>query len=76
MLSLCMRGKTQQVTGSILAHPLSFGEVPALFDIMSRLPATADYQAMEHFVARLLKKRETTTPKNNWDLCSFLVRTK
>ena len=51
----------------------SFGEVPALFDILSVLPATKDYQAMERTAAKYLKDRVKANPLNTWDLCSFFV---
>ncbi|EKM59212.1 uncharacterized protein PHACADRAFT_25314 [Phanerochaete carnosa HHB-10118-sp] len=51
----------------------AFGEVPALFDIISSLPVAKNYRQMEKLAEKILKKRLKTSPPNEWDLCSFLL---
>ncbi|GJE84195.1 cytochrome P450 [Phanerochaete sordida] len=51
----------------------TFGEVPALFDIISSLPINDGYLKLEKLAHKELRKRLKTDTQNGWDLFSFLM---
>nr|BAL05108.1 cytochrome P450 [Phanerodontia chrysosporium] len=51
----------------------TFGEVPALFDILSVLPTGRAYQLVEKRAATHLRERIKVHPHDGWDMRSFFL---
>lgn len=51
----------------------SFGNMPPLFDILTRLPPNEEYQLLEKLATKLLSARKQNPTWNEYDMCSFFV---